>query len=51
MLIKLDMANTFDQVKMSFLYKFLLSFGFSLDFVKLIKACTEKPWIALLVNG
>jgi hypothetical protein len=51
MLIKLDMANTFDWVKLSFLYKVLLSFGFNSEFVKLIKAFTEKPWIAPIVNG
>jgi hypothetical protein len=51
MLIKLDMANAFDQVKLSFLYKVLLSFDFNSEFVKLIKACTEKSWIAPLVNG
>jgi hypothetical protein len=51
MLIKLDMANAFDRVNLSFLYKVLLSFGFCSDFVNLIKACTEKPWIAPLVNG
>eukprot|EP00253_Pinus_taeda_P032328 PITA_32328 len=51
MLIKLDMANTFDWANLSFLFKVLLSFGFSSNFVNLIKACTEKPWIAPLVNG
>eukprot|EP00253_Pinus_taeda_P002768 PITA_02768 len=51
MLIKLDMTNTFDRVKLSFLYKVILSFGFSPAFVNLIKACTDKPWITLLVNG
>ena len=51
MLIKLDMSNAFDQVKLSYLYKVLLSFGFSSTFVNLIKACTDKPWIALLVYG
>ena len=51
MLIKLDMSDAFDQVKLSFLYKILLSFGFSSDFVNLIKACTYRPWIAPLVNG
>ena len=50
-MIKLDMENAFDGVNLSFLYKFLLSFGFCFDFVNLIKACTEKPWIAPLVNG
>eukprot|EP00253_Pinus_taeda_P020104 PITA_20104 len=51
MLIKLDMANAFDRVNRAFLYKILLSFGFSPHFVALIKACTESPWIAPLVNG
>jgi len=51
MLIKLDMSNDFDQVKLSFLYKILLYFGFSAEFVNLIKACTHRPWLAPLVNG
>eukprot|EP00253_Pinus_taeda_P034761 PITA_34761 len=51
MLIKLDMANAFDRVNRPFLYKVLLSFGFSPHFVNLITACTHNPWIAPLVNG
>ena len=51
MLIKLDMANAFDRVDRSFLCKVLLSFGFSSQFVNLIKACIKKPWITPLVNG
>ena len=51
MLIKFDMNNVFDRVKLSFLYQVLKSFGFSTDFVSLIKACTDRPWIAPLVNG
>ena len=51
MLIKLDMANAFDRVKLSFLYQILNSFGFNFDFINMIKACTNKPWIAPLVNG
>jgi hypothetical protein len=51
MLIKLDMENVFDGVNLSFLHKVFLSFGFCTNFVKLIKACTEKPWIGPLVNG
>ena len=50
MLIKLDMKNAFDRVKLPFLYEVLLSFGFNSEFVKLIKACTNRPWIAPLVN-
>ena len=48
-LIKLDMKNAFDRVKLSFLYQVLRSFGFSADFVSL--ACIDRPWIAPLVNG
>ena len=51
MLIKLDMKNAFDRVKLPFLYDVLLSFGFCSEFVNLIKACTDRPWIAPLVNG
>eukprot|EP00253_Pinus_taeda_P023626 PITA_23626 len=51
MLIKLDMANAFDRVNRSFLSKVLLSFGFSPQFVNLIKACMSNPWIAPLING
>ena len=51
MLIKIDMKNAFDHVKLSFLYKVLLSSGFNDAFVNLIKACTDRPWIAPLVNG
>ena len=51
MLIKLDMKNAFDRVKLSFLYQFLLSFGFNVEFVSLINACTYRTWIAPLVNG
>ena len=51
MLIKLDMKNAFGRVKLPFLYDVLLSFGFFPEFIDLIKACIEKPWIAPLVNG
>ena len=51
MLIKLDMENDFDRVKLSFLYKVLRSFGFFSAFINLINTCTDKPWIAPLVNG
>jgi hypothetical protein len=51
MLIKLDMANAFDRVRHSFLLQVLSAFGFSPDFIRLIKACIGEPWIAPLVNG
>ena len=50
MIIKLDMKNAFDHVNLSFLYQVLLTFGFSVEFVSLIKACTDRPWIAPLIN-
>ena len=43
MLIKLNMANAFDKVKLSFLYSVLCSFGFFPAFINLIKACIDKP--------
>ena len=43
MLIKLDMANSFDRVKLSFLYEILNSFGFNSSFINLIKSCTNNP--------
>ena len=49
--IKLDMANAFDRVKLSYLFLVLRSFGFSFAFINLIKACINNPWIVPLVNG
>jgi hypothetical protein len=40
MLIKLDMVNSFDQVRHSFLLQVLSVFGFIPSFISLIKACT-----------
>ena len=40
MLIKLDMANAFNSVKLSLIYRVLRAFGFNYDFAILIKACT-----------
>ena len=51
MIVKLDIKNTFDRVNLNFLYQVLHSFGFSGEFVRLIKACTDKLWISPLVNG
>lgn len=51
MIIKLDMVNAFDRVRHSFLLQVLYAFGFSSEFIKLIKACIGEPWIAPLVNG
>jgi len=50
MIIKLDMANSFDRVWHSFLYTLLLRFRFDPLFVQTIQACTGGPWITPLVN-
>ena len=50
-MIKLDMANAFDRVNHSFLFQVLRSFDFPAQFINLIRACIENPWIAPLVNG
>jgi len=51
MIIKLDLANAFDRVRHSFLFKVMEQFGFSPNFVSWIQACIVHPWIAPLVNG
>eukprot|EP00253_Pinus_taeda_P008792 PITA_08792 len=51
MLVKLDMASTFDRVDRTYICKVLKAFGFSQQFINLIKACIGTPWIAPLVNG
>ena len=50
-IVKLDMSNTFDRVKHSFLFKVLEKFGFDTQFIKQIKACIGGPWITPLING
>ena len=50
-ILKMDMANAFDKVNLTFLIVFLNRYGFSDDFVNIIKACTIGPWISPLVNG
>eukprot|EP00253_Pinus_taeda_P018086 PITA_18086 len=51
MIIKLDMSNAFDRVNRSFLFRVLEAFGFSQEFINIIKACIENVWIAPMVNG
>ena len=51
MLIKMDMKNAFDRVKLPFLYDVLLSFGFCSEFVSPIKGCIDGSWLSPLVNG
>lgn len=51
MIIKLDMANAFDRVKHSFLFKIMNRFGFNDTFIRWISECISKPWIAPLINS
>ena len=51
MALKLDMENAFDRVNHFFLFEIMAKFGFSLRFIRWIKACISSPWIAPLVNG
>ena len=51
MAIKLDMANAFDRENHFFLFEIMSKFGFSKRFVKWVKACISRSWIAPLVNG
>jgi hypothetical protein len=51
MIIKIDMANAFDQVRHSFLFDVLSKFGFCPHFIQWISSCISNPWITPLVNG
>ena len=51
MAIKVDMANAFDKVNHFFLFEIMHRMGFSANFIRWIKACISRPWIAPLVNG
>jgi hypothetical protein len=51
MVIKLDMANTFDRVRHGFLFQVMERFGFNSNFIKWVASCISGPWIAPLVNG
>ena len=51
MVVKLDLANSFDRVRHDFLFAAMRNFGFNQNFIMWVKACISAPWIALLVNG
>ena len=51
MVVKLDLANAFDQVRNKFLFEVLARFGFYHSFISWIRACIVEPWIAPFVNG
>ncbi|PKU62018.1 hypothetical protein MA16_Dca012127 [Dendrobium catenatum] len=51
MIIKLDIAKTYDNINWSFIYKMLSLFYFDLKFMNLIKSCIESPFFSIIVNG
>eukprot|EP00253_Pinus_taeda_P009123 PITA_09123 len=51
MIIKLDMANTFDRVNHSFLQAVLKKFGISEHFTSRVMECISSNWTAPLING
>lgn len=50
MVIKLDMANVFDKVRHSFLFKVMKKMGFHDQFIQWVALCTGSPWIAHFIN-
>lgn len=50
-ILKLYIVNSFDMIRHSFFLAVLQQFGFANEFISLIKACTSKPWVVVLVNG
>ena len=51
LVIKLDMENAFHRSNHFFLFEIMSKFGFSKRFVRWVKACISRLWIAPLVNG
>ena len=51
MIVKLDLANVFDRVRLNFLFVVMNKMGFHPQLISWIKACISGPWIAPLVNG
>jgi len=49
-ILKLNMANAFNRVRHSFFFVVLKIFSFANEFVGLIRACINRPWIVALVN-
>ena len=51
MVVKIDLPNAFDRVCHSFLFQVMQRFGFDSSFIRWVKACISRPWIAPLING
>jgi hypothetical protein len=50
MIVKLDLANSFDRVRHNFMFQVMERFGFSPSFINWIKSCISGLCIAPLVN-
>ena len=51
MVVKIDIADTFDRLRHAFLLHFMRKFGFNPAFIRWVKAYISEPWIAPLING
>ena len=51
MVIKLDLANTFDRIRNSYIFEVMQNYGFLEAFTQWVKACIRKPCISSLING
>ena len=51
MAVNIDLANAFNRVSRSFLLQVMARYGFDPSFIRWVKSCISKPWIAPLVNG
>ena len=51
MAIKLDLDNSFDRLRHSFILMVLNKFGFPPIFINQVQAYINSPWIAPLING
>ncbi|WRX22756.1 Reverse transcriptase domain - like 10 [Theobroma cacao] len=50
-ILKLDMMKAYDRLNWDFLYLILEKFGFSCQWIDIIKRCISNCWFSLLVNG
>ena len=51
MAIKLDLENSFNRVRHSFIFRVLKCFGISYELIKWVCTYISGPWIAPLING
>ena len=51
LLLKLDMAKAYDQVRWIFLHKVLLAFGFAKEWVNWILSCVTSSSFSIIING